>query len=60
MREVIVPDDVAERFERDLETSMADLKEAVAVIDREAMERALQTLTDALRHDLVDASDFER
>ena len=58
-REVTVPDDVAQRFDRDLATSMVAMQEAVAAIDRKAMQQALNTLQGALRHDLVDASDFE-
>jgi hypothetical protein len=59
IREVTVGDDVAERFDRDLNASMAALTEALAAIEREAMEHALHTLKGALRHDLVDASDFD-
>ena len=60
MREVTVEDDVAQRFDRALETSMVALRAAVASSDRKAMEHDLDTLIGALRYDLIDARDFER
>lgn len=59
VRQVTVEDDVAQRFDRALETSMVALRAAVASIDRTAMEHDLDTLIGALRYDLIDASDFE-
>jgi hypothetical protein len=58
-REVTVEDVVAQRFAHDLEASMATLRAAVASIDREAMVHDLHTLTEALRYDLIEASDFK-
>jgi hypothetical protein len=59
VREVTVEDDLAQRFDRALDARMATLRSAVASIDREAMEHDLHTLIEALRRDLIDASDFE-
>ena len=59
VREVTVADDVAQRLDRDLRADTAALERMVAALDRQAMERDLETLIGALRHDLVDPSDFE-
>ena len=59
-REVTITNDEAQRYERELGVGMAVIERVVRDIDRESMEREVETLIEALRHDLVDASDFAR
>jgi hypothetical protein len=59
VREVTVADDVAQALDRELHADTAALEQMAAALEREAMERELETLVGALRHDLVDPSDFE-
>jgi hypothetical protein len=57
-REVTITNDEAQRYDRELGVGMAVIERVVRDIDRESMEREVETLIAALRHDLVDASDF--
>jgi hypothetical protein len=57
-REVTVTNDEAQRYDRALSKGMAVITRVADKLDRESMEHELATLISALRHDLVDASDF--
>jgi len=55
---VTVTNEEAQRYDRDLSRGMAVITGVADKLDRESMEHELTTLISALRHDLIDASDF--
>ena len=57
-REVVVPDDVAKRYEGDLERGMAAIAKALERLDRARMALQVDTFVAALHRDLIDAADF--
>jgi capsular polysaccharide biosynthesis protein len=57
-REVVVPDDAAKRYERDLERGIAAIAKALERLDRARMASQVDTFVAALEHDLIDAADF--
>lgn len=57
-REVVVPDDVAKRYECDLERGIAAIAKALERLDRARMATQVDTFVAALEHDLIDAADF--
>jgi transcription elongation factor Elf1 len=58
MRELTVPDDEAQRYDRQLDRGMNAIAAVVRRLDREHMAREVETLAEALRLDLLDAGDF--
>lgn len=58
--EVVVDDDDADAFDRELRRQVREIAAALAASERERMKDALHTLTTALERDLIDAGDFER
>jgi hypothetical protein len=59
-RDVTVPNEDAQRYDRELARGMAAIDRVVEQLDRESMEHEVDTLVLALRHDLIDAFDFQR
>jgi hypothetical protein len=59
-RDVTLSNEEAQRYERELDRSVAKLRKLVRAVDREAMEQELTTLVSALARDLIGASDFTR
>jgi hypothetical protein len=57
-REVTVPNDVAERFDVELDRRADVMHRALHKIDREQMIASANTMIAALRHNLIDAADF--
>jgi hypothetical protein len=57
-RDVVATDDVALAFERDLERGAAEIRAALARIDRARMATQADAFIAALRRDLIDAGDF--
>ena len=59
-REVTVDDAEASRFDRELNLRMMHVAEMAHQLDLERMQAELEPLMEALRRDIVDASDFAR
>jgi hypothetical protein len=59
-REVVVPDDEAERFGCELDRACAEIEAELDRMERECMDSEARTLAIALERDLIDAADFER
>jgi len=57
-RDVVVNDEVAKRYEADLQRGMAEIAEALERSDRARMKHDVITLITALERDLIDAADF--
>ena len=57
-RDVVVSDDVAKAYERDLQRDTAEIAASLECIERERMIAELQVFAAALEHDLIDATDF--
>ena len=57
-REIIVGDDAANAYDRDLARGSAQLRAAVAELDAERMAAQVAAFIVALRLDLIDAEDF--
>ena len=57
-RDVIVPNDVARAYERDLDRGTAEIGAALARLDRDRMTVQADAFIVALRRDLIDAGDF--
>ena len=57
-REVVVANDVAKRYELDLERGMAEIASTLKRLDRLRMIALLDTFIAALERDLIDAADF--
>jgi hypothetical protein len=59
-REVTVTNQVAERFDVELDRRADLIHRALAKLDREHMARQVETMIGALRHGLIEPSDFAR
>ena len=57
-RDVVVPDDVAHAYDRDLRDGMREIRTALDRLDRERMAVQTDAFIAALRRDLIDAGDF--
>jgi len=57
-REVTVTNQVAERFDIELDRRADYIHRALAKLDREHMVQQVETLIGALRHGLIEPSDF--
>jgi hypothetical protein len=57
-RDVVVGDDVAAAYERDLQRGAAEIAATLDRADRARMLAELPVLIGALEHDLIDAADF--
>ena len=59
-REVTVTNQVAERFDIELDRRADLIHRALAKLDREHMVHQVETMIGALRHGLIEPSDFAR
>ena len=59
-REVTVTNQVAERFDIELDRRADILHRALAKLDRERMIEQVETMIGALRHGLIEPADFAR
>lgn len=59
-REVTVADDVAQRFDVELDRGVDVLQRALHRLDLERMAAQVEAMTTALRRGLIDAADFAR
>jgi len=57
-RDVVVSDDVANRYSLDLDRGMAEIAAALRQQDHERMTAEAQIFIAALEHDLIDGADF--
>jgi hypothetical protein len=57
-RDVVVTDDVAKRYEADLQRGMAEIAAALERSDRARMASEVRAFVTALERDLIDAADF--
>ena len=57
-REVVVGNDVAKRYELDLERGMEEIASTLKRLERLGMIALLDTFVAALERDLIDAADF--
>ena len=57
-RDLVVTDDVAKRYDLDLQRGMAEIAVALELQDQERMTAEANVFIAALRHDLIDAGDF--
>ena len=57
-RDVVVSNDLAEVYERDLARGTAQIAAAADRSDRTRMAAEVQSFIAALEHDLIDAADF--
>jgi hypothetical protein len=57
-RDVVVSDEVAKRYEVDLQRGMSEIARALERSDRARMTHDVNTLIAALERDLIDAADF--
>ena len=57
-RAVVIGEDVARAFERDLEWGAAQIRTALEELDRARMTAQVAAFIIALRRDLIDAEDF--
>jgi transcription elongation factor Elf1 len=57
-RDVVVSDDVAKRYDLELQRGMAEIAVALKRQDHERMTAEANVFIAALRHDLIDAADF--
>ena len=57
-RDVVVSDDVAKRYESDLQRGMVEIAAALERHDHERMTAEAEVFIAALQHDLIDAADF--
>jgi len=57
-RDVVVSDDVAKRYDLDLNRGMAEIADALRLQDHERMSAEAQVFIAALEHDLIDGADF--
>lgn len=58
VREVVASQEVADRFDRELDRASDVLASMLARVDRERMNAEVEAFTTALRLDLFDAGDF--
>ena len=59
-REVTVTNEIAARFDLELDRRMDIVARALERLDRSRMVAEVETMIQALRHGLVDAADFAR
>ena len=59
-REVTVTNQVAEKFDIELDRRADILHRALAKLDRERMIEQVETMIGALRHGLIEPADFAR
>jgi hypothetical protein len=59
-REVTVTNEVAERFDIELDRRAAIIQRALHKLDRERMVEQVETMIGMLRHGLIDPADFAR
>ena len=59
-REIVVTNEIAERYGRDLDAAQADIERAVRALDVERMADEAETFAAALERDLIGADDFGR
>ena len=59
-REIVVTNEVAERYGRDLDAAQAEMTRAAQELDVERMAAEAETFAEALERDLIDADDFAR
>ena len=57
-RDVVVSDEVATRYDLDLQRGMAEIAAALERQEHERMTSEVQVFIAALEHDLIDAGDF--
>src|SRR5215217_396363 len=57
-RDIVVSDDVANRYSQDLDRGMAEIAAALQRQDHERMTAEAKVFIAALEHDLIDAADF--
>ena len=57
-RAIVVSDDIAHAYERDLERGVAQIRAAVKALDAERMTVQVAAFIVALERDLIDAEDF--
>jgi hypothetical protein len=57
-RAIVVADDVAEAYERDLDRGAAQIRRALAELDGARMAAQVEAFVAALGRDLIDADDF--
>ena len=60
LREVTIPDDVATRYSKDLDSAQREIDVEVMRLDRERMAGETEIFVAALQRDLIDAGDFVR
>jgi hypothetical protein len=58
VRDVVVTDEVARRFDREVERGMREIAAVLRRLERARMAAEVEALTQALRLDLLDAEDF--
>ena len=56
--EAIVPNELAERLEEDLERGMLQIAEEIERVQRETMVHDVELFVVALQHDLIEPADF--
>jgi hypothetical protein len=59
-REETVPDDVADRYDRELDSAEAVMRREADLLRREQLAEEADTFATALELDLIDAEDFAR
>jgi len=59
-REVTIPDDVATRYSKDLDSAQREIDRELMRLDRERMAGETEIFVEALQRDLIDAGDFVR
>src|SRR5215211_948323 len=59
-RDAVITNDVAARYERDLDRGIATIAVAYERLERERMAEDVEVLIAAFRRDLIDAADFAR
>jgi len=57
-RDVVISEDVAKRYDLDLDRGMAEIAAALRREDRDRMTAEARAFIAALEHDLIDAADF--
>jgi hypothetical protein len=57
-RDVVVSDEVAKRYDLDLNRGMAEIEAALRAQDHERMTAEARVFIAALEHDLIDGADF--
>ena len=57
-RELVVTEAEAQRYDADLDTGVAEIRDALRRLERRLMAEEADALAAALHHDLIDAGDF--